>query len=330
MRVGRNPAKSILEVPQPAEVTLATIVYIPFLKGYFENSLDVLKVCLASMLQNADRDFDFMVFDNGSCQKVRDYLLDLKEQGHIQYLVLSDQNLGKVGAWNVIFGAAPGKYVAYTDSDVFFYPGWISAHLKLFDAFPDAATVTGHPVRRIPEKYPNTLRMAEASPEISLEVGRFVPQEWCNEHAESLGQDLDEYVEKSKDWQDYRFSRNGVHAYANSGHFQFVARTDILRQVFPLKNFRPIGPNELLFDEAIDKIDCLRLSTVEKYVDHMGNTLSSKFLEEAKRLNLTIDSTWTPENDSSLIKRIARWRLVERVLTGLYRRIFWLYSDRRI
>ena len=35
MRVGQNPAKSIKQVAQPKKITVATVTYIPHLKGYY-------------------------------------------------------------------------------------------------------------------------------------------------------------------------------------------------------------------------------------------------------------------------------------------------------
>ena len=99
MRIGQNPAKAIDHVPEPARVTAAIITYIPFLNGYYEQSLEILKVCLGSLWQNTPQPYDLLVFDNASCPEVRAYLLDAQQQGKIQFLVASDQNIGKGGQW---------------------------------------------------------------------------------------------------------------------------------------------------------------------------------------------------------------------------------------
>ena len=44
--------------------------------------------------------YDVMIFDNHSCAEVRTYLKEACDQGKIQYLVLSETNIGKIGAWN--------------------------------------------------------------------------------------------------------------------------------------------------------------------------------------------------------------------------------------
>ena len=108
MRVGQNPAKSVKYVAQPKKVTVAVIAYIPTLGGYYAQSLDVLKVCLNSIWENTGIPYDLMVFDNASCPEARIYLHEMHSQGKIQYLVLSEKNIGKAGAWNFVFGAVPG------------------------------------------------------------------------------------------------------------------------------------------------------------------------------------------------------------------------------
>jgi len=42
-------------------------------------SLDVLRLCLGSLLANTPRPFDLLVFDNGSCEPVVEYLKGLRD-----------------------------------------------------------------------------------------------------------------------------------------------------------------------------------------------------------------------------------------------------------
>ncbi|HLA96893.1 MAG TPA: glycosyltransferase family A protein, partial [Anaerolineales bacterium] len=159
--MGQNPAKFIETVSQPEQVTVAVLTYIPFLGGYYTQSLEVLKTCLNSIWQNTPDPYDLLVFDNASCPEVRQYLQDAHQAGKIQYLMLSNRNIGKSGAWNLIFGAAPGEYIAYADSDIYFYPGWLSAHLKVFEEFPNAGMVTGIPMCSSAEFSSSTIQWAE-------------------------------------------------------------------------------------------------------------------------------------------------------------------------
>ena len=90
MREGQNPAKFVTEVAKPSRITVAVLTYIPFLSGYFAQSLDVLKACLESIWTNTTMPFDLMVFDNGSGPETVGYLNSLLEEGKLQYLILSE------------------------------------------------------------------------------------------------------------------------------------------------------------------------------------------------------------------------------------------------
>ena len=165
MRVGQNPAKSIDQVAKPADITVAIVTYIPYLGGYYAESLEVLKACLESLWQHTDLPYDLLVFDNASCPEVRAFLADAQQRGKIQFLLSSDRNIGKGGAWNLIFGGAPGRIIAYADSDIYFYPGWLSAQVQVLESIPEAGMVTGMPLWSPLEFSTSTIQWAEIHPE---------------------------------------------------------------------------------------------------------------------------------------------------------------------
>lgn len=278
MRVGQNPAKSIDHVAQPAEITVAVIVYIPFLGGYYAESLDVLKRCLGSIWDHSDRPFDLLVFDNASCPEVRDYLVETQAAGKIQYLLLSDKNIGKGGAWNLIFRGAPGKYLAYADSDVIFYPGWLSAQIEILETHPQVGMVTGMPLWSPEEFSTSTVAWADAEPGVTLERGRFLPWEDYWRHSQSLGKSEAEARAHFDTIEDRVVTLDGKRYYVGAGHFQFVARTDVLRAVGPVPSERPMGQVRAL-DVAVNAAGYLRLSTSEWWVQHLGNTLPPQAAE---------------------------------------------------
>jgi len=272
MRVGQNPAKSIKTVSRPQKVTVAIITHVPFLGGYHAESLDILKTCLASIWQNTDQPYDLMVFDNASCREVRDYLTDAHARGEIQYLVLSQDNIGKAGAWNFIFGAAPGEYVAYADSDVYFYPGWLSALLGAMKTFPQAGMVTGMPLLNPEDFSTSTLRWAEAHPEMRLESGRLLSWQDFWRHAGTFGGDEGAARAFYERHQSNCIYSGDQKFYVGAGHFQFLAPRHVLQQALPLPSSRPMGDVRQL-DVAINELGYLRLSTSEWWVEHIGNSL---------------------------------------------------------
>src|SRR3972149_2532548 len=147
MRKGQNPAKFVRQVVQPQRITVAVLNFIPFTGGVFAQTLDILKLCLGRIWRSADLPYDLMVFDNGSCQEAIDFLVEAQDEGKIQYLILSEKNLGKGGAWNIMLDAAPGELVVYTDNDAFFYPGWLSRSVHILETFPNTGMVTSRPFR---------------------------------------------------------------------------------------------------------------------------------------------------------------------------------------
>lgn len=314
MRVGQNPAKFMGDVARPASVTIAVISYIPFLGGYYSESLEVLKSCLESIWQNTDLPYDLMVFDNASCQEVRSYLLEAQNQGRIQYLILSEKNIGKGGAWNHIFASAPGEFIAYTDSDVYFHSGWLPAQLKLFETFPNLGMLTGAPLR-IPEEFStSTIQWADNEPDVRVLRGKILSWEDWWKHARSLGVTTEPEGKKlyaAND--DVVIQHDGASYYVGAAHFQFVARKAVLKSVLPIPSHRPMGQVRTL-DILINEKGYLRLSTPEWWVEHLGNT-------QALELNSSDGDASAPTSKKGFL----HLPVVRRFLLRVHNAIFKLY-----
>ena len=83
--------------------------------------------------------------------------------GKIDFLILSSQNIGKIGALQVMLKAAPGEIIAYCDDDVFFLPGWLERHLEVIDTYPNVGAVTGMYIKpHMKEGISSTLKFAES------------------------------------------------------------------------------------------------------------------------------------------------------------------------
>ncbi len=309
MRIGQNPAKAISQVVQPERVTVAIVTYIPFIGGYYAESLDVLKACLGSLWENTGMPFDLLVFDNASCPEVRAYLLEAEQQGRIQYLALSNRNVGKGGAWNFIFGAAPGEYLAYADSDIYFFPGWLSAQLKVLETFENAGMVTGLPLWSPDEFSTATVRWAQEEPEARLERGRFLPWEDYWRHARSLGRDEASARAHFESCRDLVLFYRGEKYYVGAGHFQFVARRHVLQNLLPIPSNRPMGEVRSL-DIGINERGYLRLSTPEWWVQHMGNT----------RQGIPAGAVVSPAPRQTSGR--AMWKPLRRLLVWVYNKTF--------
>lgn len=320
MRIGQNPAKYVKEVAKPARITVAVLNYIPFLSGFYAEALEVLKVCLDSIRASADLPYDLMVFDNGSCEEARQYLLDEHQAGRIQFLLFSEKNLGKGGAWNMILAGAPGEIIAYTDSDAYFYPGWLSRSVQILETYPNVGMVTARPFRTKEEFYTRTVDWARSNPDVQVEQGHLIPFEVFREFDLSLGQSEEEIRQHYDTSQDVRLTYQGVSAFAGASHWQFVAYKRVLHEFLPFSMDRPMGQVRQL-DQRMNEAGLLRLMVSDPLAMNMSNTLRNAPGQAASRAV----NRAKPSRSTALLD----FPPVKRVLLTMYDTIFRWYYDRQ-
>ncbi len=324
MRVGSNPARQKQSPYTPAEVTMVLLTYIPDLSGYFQQRLDILKVVLQSIVRHTRVPHDLLVFDNASCPEAQAYLREAYASGQIDYLVLSQRNVGKIGALQLAFAMAPGKYIAYSDDDILFYPGWLQAHLQVLKTFPQVGMVSGVPVRNAGFHAHATIDawLKNAPPGVDICRERVIPDDWEVDWAVSTGRDPQKHLADTKNVQDVLLSKDGVLAIGHANHFQFVAPKDVLLRAMPSGWTGKLMGHMIELDEAIDAQGYVRLSTVERYTRHIGNVLSPALLAELQQMGL--------HPDAPLPLRITRrhWLTripgMRRIIKAVYDRLFYI------
>ncbi|NSW51313.1 MAG: glycosyltransferase family 2 protein [Anaerolineae bacterium] len=327
MRIGQNPAKKANTVAKPERITVAVLNYIPVIGGFFSEMPDVLKICLTSIRQHTDLPFDLLVFDNGSCEEVTQYLADEKNNGNIQYLILSEKNLGKGGAWNMILSGAPGEIIAYSDNDIYYRKGWLSHSLRLLETYPNVGMVTARPFRSDMAVCSATLAWAANTPDVVYEEGSFIRWEDYRDFNMSIGNSEEELRTYFQQSVDRRMTFRDQTAFVGASHWQFLAYKTIFNPFLPFSMERPMGQVKHL-DQQIDAQGYLRLMTPYPYAVNISNSLQHtpeippEFVSDV--LGNTNHASGRDSN-TSFVRRMLDVDVVKRFFMKLYNLIFDWY-----
>jgi glycosyltransferase involved in cell wall biosynthesis len=328
-RYGMNPSRGKVLDFKPARTTVAVLVYAPNAMGYFQERFDVTRLTIESILKNTHEPFDLLVFDNGSCDEMVNYLQSRYNAGEIDYLILSKKNIGKLNALNMIFRTAPGEIVAYSDDDVFHLPGWLKEHLKIIDTYPNVGAVTGFYIRqRVAMSSESTLKFVN-QPGIETHRGLLMPRKWEEEYIVNSGRTWERYQSEVEGIEDIIVSYRGLEAWVSAHHFQMVCPKAVVLDV--LVDMLPEGWSDQLMgrmvemDDLMDAKGYLRFCTREQTVRLMGNAISDEVAEIAHRSGINVQAAKAAEESRGWMHRLAQVKWIRYVLEGFVNRIYkWL------
>ncbi|QRN82430.1 glycosyltransferase family 2 protein [Chloroflexota bacterium] len=328
-RIGINPSRGQKLEFTPARTTVAVLVYAPHQAGYFQNRLDVTRMTIESILANTQEPFDLLVFDNGSCPEMVDYLKSLESEGKIDYLILSKRNIGKLNALKIIFNSAPGEIVAYTDDDVFHLPGWLGEHLKIIDAFPNVGAVTGFYIRqRVAMSSESTLAFVN-QPGMQTECGLLMPRKWEEEYLINSGRTWERYEQEVAGIEDIIVTYEGLEAWVSAHHFQMVCPKAVIQEV--LGEMLPEGWSEAVMgrmvemDDRMDAKGYLRFCTRRQTVRLMGNAISDEVAELARQSGLEVRAAEPVKKTGGLMQRLVQVKWIRFIVQGIVNRLYrWL------
>lgn len=267
MRIGYNPHKDEA-IPQSSYLHQVVIpVYIPHQEGYFKDTLEILQLCLQSLLKTVHDKTYITVVNNGSCKVVMDYLDQLYHEGQIQELIHTE-NIGKLNA--VLKGLAGNniELVTIADADVLFLDNWQFETTKVFRALPKAGVVGIVPqFNMFKNKCGNVLFDNFFSEKL-----KFIPilsPEGLIRFYDSIGWDRS----YNKDYLKYGLGleHNEVKVYVGSGHFVATYKKQMFQEMKSYLHYKLGGDSENYLDVLPLKYDYWRVTTHDNYAYHMGN-----------------------------------------------------------
>lgn len=319
-RIGINPNRGQQTDYRPSRLTLAMLTYLPNQAGYFAERMAVTRLSLESLIANTPKPYDLFVFDNGSCFELVDYLCSLRDKGQITYLILSSSNIGKIGALHVMFRAAPGEIIAYSDDDVFFLPGWLGEHMQLLETYPKVGLVTGFYIRSHLRYATQSIQAFSQQADVKVESGQLMARALEQHYIDNMGRTWESYQQEVQGLEDIHFSYQGVNAWASAGHHQFLAYKHTLLEALPVWDGQLMG-KMIELENAVDRLGYLRLSTWTQTTRLLGNVISPENAEAASRLGLMASAGKGIPAAPGRAKTLMRVPLVRRVIQALYNRL---------
>lgn len=304
-------------------------VYIPERRGYFAQSLEVLRLCLESLQLTTGGQMCVTVVSNGCSEEVVAELEAMFARGWIDQLVLSQWNLGKAGAIASVLKGANEQLLTWSDCDVLFKPGWLESVAEVFQAFPECGAVTPFPAVHLAWENTSATTLGGVASGCFGRRG-VVPVQDLEEYARSVGTPTlfrEEY--KRSQW---LMERGTVRACVGAMHFVCCVRREVVRAIPDracTAALKGEADNDYL-DLPPERLGLWRLSTVQGHVWHMGNTVEPWMVEHVERLRMRGAGSEErkielPELKRGLVARLplgAR-RLGARVLRRVLERSFW-------
>jgi len=274
MRQGQNPLKFLQAPATIKPIVFLVVTHLPDDGSeYHAERFEIVKTCLETMRDNSHRDHTFMIWDNGSGETLRNYIRDNFKPD----IFIQSANLGKGAARMLAVNMLPpATVICYSDDDFLFYANWLKPQMELLNHFPNVAAVSGYPVRTM-FRSGNINTIAWAKKNASVKIGQFIPRDWENDFALSVGRDPQQHIEMTVKDFDTKITYQGKEAYATAHHAQFIGYQVKISQAVYMDGMAE--GNEHPFDIELDKIG-LRLCTTERLCRHMGNVMDEKLRNE--------------------------------------------------
>lgn len=270
MRVGFNPNKDKELIKSDYFHQVIIPVYIPNNKGYFKDSFQILKYCLESLFTTSHSYTFFTVVNNGSCDKVVNYLNDLYKNKLIQELI-NTSNIGKLNA--ILKGCVGHRFdlITITDADVLFLKNWQEETYKIFNKFKKVGVVSPVPSSKMLKHFTSNIILENLLSK-KLKFSDVLNPNALRMFANSIGNKS--FYNNIQLKKILTIEKENVKAIIGAGHFVATYRGSIFKNIKQKFTNYSLGGNSEgdLLDKPVINIGLWRVSTENNYAFHMGNT----------------------------------------------------------
>jgi len=285
MRLGKNPAKlrDNNKVENKAFHQIIIPVFLPELKGYYREGLEILKLCIESIYLTTHNKTFISVVNNGSCQEVRTYLDQCLKNKKI-HEVIHTSAIGKINAIAKGLSGHNFDLITLTDADILFKNGWQKGVYDIYKAFPKAGMV-GSSTNPLGENYLTENIFFENA------LNRNITSESPDNYEDvKLG-----YTSVRREINDIENIKlktilsNNVKAVIGSGHSCSTYRRECLKSFY---NFKPskykMGGHVMkkYIDFPVNELGLWRLTTFKNYTYHLGNVKENWMIDKFKKIEM--------------------------------------------
>ena len=106
------------------------------------NRLEYLKLCVWSILASTTVEYRLFVISDNSTDGTNEWLLEMKDLGKIDEVIINSENLGSAESFNRVIRATSSDYFVMTCDDMWFHRGWDTAGLEILNKFKNSGIVT--------------------------------------------------------------------------------------------------------------------------------------------------------------------------------------------
>lgn len=283
MRKSKNESKDkLINIRQCAHRVIIPL-YVPHEDGYYKDSFKIFEICLRSVIKTAKSPLKISVISDTCAKNLNRRLVELKEEGLIDELILESENLGKINSVLRALRNTQERLITITDADVLFLNGWENAVINVFESFPNAGVVCPVPVFRTQFRLTSNIWMKYL---YSKKLG-FSPvknPEALTKFAKSIG-----WSRLDLGWKDVIATlkaKNGNIAVLGSSHFVATYKREVF-DYLPKEDtvYKLGGDSEFLYtDLPVKKVGGFRLATYDNYAYHLGNTMEDWIEKEYVKL----------------------------------------------